>query len=114
MQNKEETMNFEWKMPRDGDITFDEKVHNLACFEIVLNILRMKTKAGDEDIDQEMQALCGFALECMFGDIDLTDDDLFEAIMNLKDKKVHKFRTDMLKDMGVPADVMEAPEIGEA
>ena len=114
MQNKGEDMCFEWKMPRDGDITFDEKVHNLACFEIVLNILRMKTKAGDEDIDQEMQALCGFALECMFGDTDLSDEDLFRTIMSLKDKKVRKFRAGLLKDIGIPVSVMEAPEIGEA
>ena len=107
-------MKFEWKMSKDNDITFEDKVHNLACFEIVLNILRMKTKAGDEDIDQEMQALCGFALECMFGDTDLTDEDLFETIMNLKDKKVRKFRAGLLKNMGVPESVMEATEIGEA
>ena len=31
-------MNFEWKLPKDGKSTFEEKVHNLACFEIVLNI----------------------------------------------------------------------------
>ena len=114
MQSKGDDMSFEWKMPRHGELNFEDKVHNLACFEIVLNILRMKTKAKDEDVDQEMQALCGFALECMFGDTDLTDEDLFGTIMSLKDKKVHKFRADMLKDMGVPVSVMEAPEIGEA
>ena len=107
-------MNFEWKMPKDGNITFEERVHNLACFEIVLNILRMKTKAGDENISDEMQALCGFALECMFGDTNLEDDNMFSNIMQLKDKKVHKFRTKLLKDMGVPQDIMEANEIGEA
>ena len=107
-------MNFEWKMPKDGNSTFDEKVHNLACFEIVLNIFRMKAKAGDEDTSDEMQALCGFALECMFGDMDLTDDDLFKTIMGLKDKKVHKFRTTLLKDVGIPASIMESPEVGEA
>ena len=107
-------MNFEWKMSRDGDITFEDKVHNLASFEIVLNILRMKTKAGDEDTSSEMQALCGFALECMFGDMDLTDEDLFNTIMSLKDKKVGKFRSTLLKDMGVPESIMDSPEIGEA
>ena len=107
-------MNFEWKMPKDGNSTFDEKVHNLACFEIVLNIFRMKTKAGDEETSDEMQALCGFALECMFGDMDLTDDDLFKTIMGLKDKKVHKFRATLLKDIGVPEGIMNSPEIGEA
>ena len=93
-------MNFEWKMPKDGKSTFEEKVHNLACFEIVLNIFRMKTKAGDEETSDEMQALCGFALECMFGDMDLTDEDLFKTIMGLKDKKVHKFRATLLKTWG--------------
>ena len=107
-------MNFEWKMPKEGELNFEDKVHNLACFEIVLNILRMKTKAGDEEVSDEMQALCGFALECMFGDMDLSDDDLFGTIMSLKDKKVHKFRTRLLKDMGVPESVMESTEIGEA
>ena len=107
-------MNFEWKMPKDGNITFEEKVHNLACFEIVLNIFRMKTKAGDEETSDEMQALCGFALECMFGDMDLTDEDLFKTIMGLKDKKVHKFRTTLLKDVGIPASIMDSQEIGEA
>jgi hypothetical protein len=107
-------MKFEWKMLRDSDISFEDKVHNLACFEIVLNILRMKTKAGDEDISDEMQALCGFALECMFGDMDLRDEDLFDTIMSLKDKKVHKFRATLLRDMGVPESIMDSPEIGEA
>ena len=107
-------MDFEWKMPTDGNITFEEKVHNLACFEIVLNIFRMKSKAGDEDTSDEMQALCGFALECMFGDVDLTDNDLFETIMALKDKKVGKFRNTLLKDMGFPESIMDSPEIGEA
>ena len=107
-------MNFEWKMPKNSDPTFEDKIHNLACFEIVLNILRMKTKAGEEDITDEMQALCGFALECMFKDIDLEDEDLFSTIMQLKDKKVHKFRTGMLKEMGVPESIMESTEIGEA
>ena len=107
-------MKFEWKMSKDGDITFEDRVHNLASFEIVLNILRMKTKAGDDEISDEMQALCGFALECMFGDMDLTDEDLFETIMILKDKKVHKFRATLLKDMGVPESIMDSAEIGEA
>ena len=107
-------MNFEWKMPKDGKTTFEEKVHNLACFEIVLNILRMKTKAGDENISDEMQALCGFALECMFGDMDLADEDLFKTIMGLKDKKVHKFRATLLKDAGIPESITDSPEIGEA
>ena len=107
-------MNFEWKMPKDGNITFEEKVHNLACFEIVLNIFRMKTKAGDEETSDEMQALCGCALECMFGDMDLKDEDLFKTIMGLKDKKVHKFRATLLKDVGIPASIMDSPEIGES
>ena len=74
----------------------------------------MKAKAGDEDTSDEMQALCGFALECMFGDVDLTDGDLFETIMALKDKKVGKFRNTLLKDMGFPESIMDSPEIGEA
>ena len=107
-------MKFEWKMSKDGDITFEDRVHNLASFEIVLNILRMKTKAGEDDILDEIQALCGFALECMFKDSDLNDGDLFEAIMSLKDKKVRKFRAGILKDMGMPEEMMNASEIGEA
>ena len=107
-------MSFEWKMPKNDEISFEDRVHNLACFEIVLNILRMKTKAGEEDIDNEMQALCGFALECMFSDTDLSEEDVFKAIMQLKDKKVRKFKTGLLKDMGVPESVMESTEIGEA
>ena len=107
-------MNFEWKMPKDGKTTFEEKVHNLACFEIVLNILRMKAMANDEDINEEMQALCGFALECMFGDTDLEDDDMFNNIMQIKDKKVNEFRATLLEDMGAPAEEIVAHGIGEA
>ena len=107
-------MDFEWKMEKGKEPTFDEKIQNLACFEVVLNILRMKTKAGESDISMEMQALCGFALECMFKDIDLDDEDLFKNIMDLKDKKVYGFKTSMLKDMGIPQEVAESHEIGEA
>ena len=114
MQSKGDKMKFEWKMSSDKDITFEDKVHNLASFEIVLNILIMKAKAGDDEVSDEMQALCGFALECMFGDMDLRDEDLFGTIMSLKDKKVHKFRATLLKDMGVPESIMDSPEIGEA
>ena len=106
-------MSFVWKMPRDKEASFEDKVHNIACFEVVLNILKMKLTAG-EDIENEVQALCGFALECMFGDVDLSDNKMFESIMKLKDKKVDKFRSKLLKDMGVPEDVMYAPEVGEA
>ena len=114
MQSKGENMDFKWKMPKNSDLTFENKVHNLACFEIVLNILRMKTKSGEEDIDDEMQALCGFALNYMFGDTDLEDEDLFSTIIQLKDKKVRKFRAGMLKGMGIPESIMESTEIGEA
>ena len=55
-------MNFEWKMPKDSKTTFEEKVHNLACFEIVLNIFRMKARAGDEDTSDEMQAFVALRL----------------------------------------------------
>ena len=106
-------MNFKWIMPKDKQLKFQDKIHNLACFEIVLNIMRMKINAN-EDTSDEMQALCGFALECMFGDIDLSEEKLFESIMDLKDKKVDKFRKKLLKDMGVPISVMNAPEVGEA
>ena len=107
-------MNFEWKIEKGKEPTFDERVHNLACFEIVLNILRMKTKAGENNIEGEMQALCGFALECMFKDTNLEDDDMFDTIMQLKDRKVNKFRAKLLKDTGVPHDAIMANEIGEA
>ncbi len=108
-------MNFEWRMERDKELTFEDRVHNLACFEIVLNILRMKAKAGDDDIKDEIQALCGFALECMFKGKELEeDDDLFDRIMHLKNKNVHTFRTGVLKQMGVPEEVASANEIGEA
>ena len=106
-------MNFKWKQPKDKKLGFADKIHNLACFEIVLNILIMKTKT-EEKVGEEMQALCGFALECMFGDEDLSDDKLFDSIMDLKDEKVDRFRSKLLKDMGIPQSVMEAPEIGEA
>ena len=107
-------MDFEWKMEKGKEPTFDEKIHNLACFEVVLNILRMKMKSGDEDVSEEIQALCGFALECMFKDMDLSDNDMFETIMQLKDKKVNKFRARLLKDMGVPGEALMASDIGEA
>ena len=106
-------MSFEWKLEKGKKLTFEDKVHNLACFEVVVNILRMKTKAGDSDVSEEMQALCGFALDCMFKDTHI-DDDLFNSIMRLKDKTVHKFKANMLKETGIPREVMEAPEIGEA
>ena len=107
-------MNFEWKMPKDSEPSFDEKIHNLACFEIVLNILRMKTKVNEDDVENEMQALCGFALECMFGDTNLEDEDMFNTIMELKDKKVNKFRASLLSDMNIPKDTVMNNEIGEA
>ena len=50
----------------------------------------------------------------MFKDIDLDDEDLFKNIMDLKDKKVDGFKTSMLKDMGIPQEVAESHEIGEA
>ena len=106
-------MDFEWRVEKDKKLTFEDRVHNLACFEIVLNILRMKTKSEDEDIEEEMQALCGFALDCMFKDINI-DDDMFDSIMELKDKTVNKFKANMLKKTGIPREVMGAPEIGEA
>ena len=37
-------MSFEWKLEKGKELTFEDKVHNLACFEIVINILRMKTR----------------------------------------------------------------------
>jgi hypothetical protein len=106
-------MSFEWKLEKGKELTFEDKVHNLACFEIVVNILRMKTKTGDSDVSEEIQALCGFALDCMFKDSHI-DDDLFNSIMKLKDKTVDKFKDNILKNTGIPREVMEAPEIGEA
>jgi len=106
-------MSFEWKLEKGKKLTFEDKVHNLACFEVVVNILRMKTKAGDNNVSEEMQALCGFALDCMFKDINI-DDDMFDSIMALKDKTVNKFKANMLKKTGIPVEVMDAPEIGEA
>ena len=106
-------MNFEWKLEKNKDLTFEDRVHNLACFEIVVNILRMKTKSGEDDVSEEIQALCGFALDCMFKDTHI-DDDMFNSIMKLKDKTVDKFKDNMLKKTGIPKEVMDAPEIGEA
>jgi len=106
-------MSFEWKLEKGKKLTFEDKVHNLACFEVVVNILRMKTKAGDNDVSEEIQALCGFALDCMFKDTHI-DDDMFNSIMKLKDKTVDKFKDNILKNTGIPREVMEAPEIGEA
>ena len=104
-------MNFEWKMEKGEELTFDDKVHNLACFEVVLNILRMKTMAGDKDVSQEMQTLCFFALESMFRDSNLDDSDFFETIMHLKEKKVNKVKAEML---GIPEEMARAHEVGEA
>ena len=106
-------MSFEWKLEKDKELTFEDKVHNLACFEIVVNILRMKTKSGENDVSEEIQALCGFALDCMFKDSHI-DEELFSNIMKLKDKTVHRFKADILKKSGIPKEVIEAPEIGEA
>ena len=106
-------MNFEWKLEKNKELTFEDKVHNLACFEIVVNILRMKTKAGEDDVSEEIQALCGFALDCMFKE-NVIDDELFSSIMKLKDKTVHNFKASIFKKAGIPKEVIEAPEIGEA
>lgn len=106
-------MNFEWKLERNKELSFEDRVHNLACFEIVINILRMKTKAGDSDVSGEMQALCGFALDCMFKDITI-DDDMFESIMELKDKAVHAVRSKILKSSGISEGILDGPSIGEA
>ena len=106
-------MNFEWKLEKNKELSFEDRVHNLACFEIVVNILRMKTKAGEDDVSEEMQALCGFALDCVFKDT-LIDDDMFESIMELKDKAVYAVRAKLLRASGIPEGIMEAPKIGEA
>ena len=106
-------MSFEWKLERGKELTFEDRVHNLACFEVVVNILRMKTKTGEHDVSEEMQALCGFALDCMFKDI-IIDDDLFESIMELKDKAVYDVRSKMLKASGIPEGMLDSPNIGEA
>ena len=106
-------MNFEWKMEKGKELSFEDRVHNLACFEIVLNILRMKARDND-DVTDEIRALCGFALECMFGEKDLEEDGLFESIMILKDKNVNNFRSSALKRMGIPKEMVGAKEIGEA
>ena len=106
-------MSFEWKLEKGKELTFEDKVHNLACFEIVVNILRMKTKSGEDDVSEEIQALCCFALDCMFKD-NVIDDDLFNSIMKLKDKTVHNFRTSMFKKAGIPEEAVESHEIGEA
>jgi len=105
-------MKFEWKLRKKSKLTFNDKIHNLACFETVLNIMRMRIKS-DLETFEEMEALCGFALECMFGD-SVQDDKLFNKVMDLKDEKVNKFKSKLLQEMGVPGDVMHAPEIGEA
>ena len=34
-------MSFEWKLEKGKELTFEDKVHNLACFEVVVNILRI-------------------------------------------------------------------------
>jgi len=39
---------------------------------------------------------------------------MFDDIMALKDKTVDKFKTNMLKKTGIPVEVIDAPEIGEA
>jgi len=106
-------MNFEWKLEKNKELSFEDKVHNLACFEIVVNILRMKTRAGDDDVGDEMEALCGFALDCMFKGI-IIDDDMFESIMELKDKAVYAVRAKMLKASGIPEGMLDSPSIGEA
>ena len=106
-------MKFIWKVPKNGKPKFKDKIHNIACFEVVLNILRMKCKT-DNDVSEEVQALCGFALNCMFDDKDLDDENMFDAIMDLKDKQVTEFRNSILKEMGAPEDSIENPQIGEA
>ena len=106
-------MNFEWKMEKGKELSFEDRVHNLACFEIVLNILRMKSRNND-NIDDEIRALCGFALECMFGEKDLEKDGLFESIMILKDKNVNNFRASALGQIDIPKEMVGAKEIGEA
>ena len=47
-------MNFKWKLEKGKKLTFEDRVHNLACFEVVLNILRMKIKSGEDDISGEI------------------------------------------------------------
>ena len=107
-------MEFKWKINNNIKKTsFDNKIHNLACFEVVLNILKMKCKAKDST-DEEVQALCNFALNCMFDKKDLNDEHEFDSIMVFKDAKVTKIRNKLLKEMGVPESIMDNPQIGEA
>ena len=107
-------MEFKWIVEKDKKLTFKDRVHNLACFEIVLNILRMKTQAGEDDVSDEIEALCSFALEASFKDEDLGDGKLFDRIIRLKDKTVNTFRSSILKQADIPEEMAGANEIGEA
>tara|TARA_Y100000310_G_scaffold241642_1_gene245679 strand:- start:1123 stop:1446 length:324 start_codon:yes stop_codon:yes gene_type:complete len=107
-------MKFEWKLDKDKELTFDDKIHNLACFEIVLNILRMKVISGEKNTNEEVQALCGFAMEAMFHDTDLSEEDMLDTIIKNKDKMVKDFKKSIQKECGIPDEINHGSEIGEA
>lgn len=65
--------------------TDDDRIHNLALFEIFITIINNKAGCSIED---EAQALCAFAMGCMYPDMQDTDE--FKRILFKKDQEIEK------------------------
>ena len=75
---------------------------------------KMKHKKVEKNTNEEVQALCGFAMEAMFHDTDLSEEDILETIIKNKDKMVSDFKRSIQKECGIPDEITHGSEIGEA
>jgi len=73
-----------WKRITDKS-SDEDRIHNLALFEIFMTIINNK---ADCSIKEEVQALCAFAMGCMYPD--MQDKHEFDKILFKKDKEIEK------------------------
>ena len=75
-------MKLNWKAITK-DSKDSDKAHNLALFEIFITIINNRS---DGSIKEESQALCEFAMMCMFPDIPTQEE--YNKIMVKKDREI--------------------------
>lgn len=107
-------MKFQWKIDKNKKMKMKDKINNLAFFEVVLNILIMKATNGNEDIQPEVNALCGFAMGSMFNDGKEMEEGEHESIVEMKNVAVAKFKKSLFNDLGIPNDIVASGGAGEA
>jgi len=107
-------MEFKWKIDKNKKMKMEDKINNLAFFEVVLNILIMKATSGNEDIQPEVNALCGFAMGSMFNEDKEMEEGVHESIVEMKNVAVAKFKKSLFSDLGIPNDIATSGGPGEA